>query len=226
MTLGQIFKNNFKLLGMNFRRLTIWTLVFMTSGLVCLLNPDYGYGKNPFSYSRQKLLRMSHEDNRRRLRAKKIMELQSGQKSDSSFSSKFRLRFLTGSISSGTTNVSNSTNTLIWNSWGIGQSVLKYNTSKSNTSYDLKNTSTDLSYTLGDEWTLTFGLGSVSNGNGTITTSSREYKSSNVSGSGYFGVFGMEIGIFEVLVGYRNNSVKYTEFQRDSSGTTVTLDTK
>ena len=48
MTSGQIFKINFELSGMNFRRLAIWTLVFMTSGLVCLLNPEEGYGiENP-----------------------------------------------------------------------------------------------------------------------------------------------------------------------------------
>jgi len=121
--------------------------------------------------------------------------------------------------------VSNTSTSLIWNSWGIGQSVLKYKTSKSDTSYDLSNTSTDLSYTFGDEWTLTLGLGSVSGGKGTLTSSSQDYTTSKVSGSGYFGMLGVEFGIFEVLVGYRKDNVEYKDFQRDSSGTTVTLGT-
>jgi len=95
----------------------------------------------------------------------------------------------------------------------------------SNTSYDLSNTSTDLSYTFGDEWTLTLGLGSVSDGKGTITSSSKDYTTSKVSGSGYFGMVGVEFGIFEVLVGYRKNSIEYKDFQGDPFGTTVTLDT-
>ena len=160
------------------RRLTIWFLVFVTSGLVGLTIPSNGYSLEP---------------------------------------AKIRIRGLSGSISSGTTTVSNTSTSLIWNSWGIGQSVLKYKTSKSDTSYDVSNTSTDLSYTFGDEWTLTLGLGSVSGGKGTITSSSKEYTTSKVSGSGYFGMVGVEFGILEVLVGYRKVSIEYTDFQKDGT---------
>ena len=79
----------------------------------------------------------------------------------------------------------------------------------------------DLSYTLGSLWTMILGIG-IPSGTGKITTSSNaEYKSSTVSGSGYFAVFGFEIGIFEFLAGQRVNSVEYTKFE---SGSTV-LDT-
>ena len=102
----------------------------------------------------------------RMVRQIKSGEVSQTSRKTSSEPSKIRIRGLSGSISSGTTTVSNTSTSLIWNSWGIGQSVLKYKTSKSNTSYDLSNTSTDLSYTFGDEWTLTLGLGSVSGGEG------------------------------------------------------------
>ena len=211
---------------MNFRRLAIWTLVFMTSGLVCLLNPEEGYGiENPKRWreSREilKILKFQKD-----LKKKYPETFPKGRGKNQSELSKIRLRFLTGSISSGTTSVSNSTNTLIWNGWGIGQSVLKYKTSKSNITYDLENTFSDLSYTFGNEWTFSLGLGSVSSGKGTITTSSRRYLSSKVSGSGYFGVFGIEVGIFELLLGLRNNKVEYTKFHIDSAGTMVSLNTK
>ena len=49
-----------------------------------------------------------------------------------------------------------------------------------------------------------------------------EYKTSTVSGYGYFAVFGLEIGIFEFLAGQRVNNVEYSKFE---SGSTV-LDTK
>ena len=113
--------------------------------------------------------------------------------------------------------MSNTSTSLIWNSWGIGQSLLKYKNSKTTTSYDLSNTSTDLSYTFGDEWTLTLGVGTVSGGKGTITSSSKEYTTSKVSGSGYFGMVGVEFGIFEVLVGYRKDSIEYKDFQQDGT---------
>ena len=38
-------------------------------------------------------------------------------------------------------------------------------------------------------------------------------------------MLGVEFGIFEVLVGYRKLNFGYKDFQRDSSGTTVTLGT-
>ena len=80
----------------------------------------------------------------------------------------------------------------------------------------------NLSYTTGESWTVTFGAG-VPSGTGKIKTcSNTEYKSSTVSGVGYFAVFGLEIGIFEFLLGHRVKNIEYSKFK---SGST-TLDTK
>ena len=64
---------------------------------------------------------------------------------------------------------------------------------------------------------MTLGLGTVSGGKGTITSSSNEYTTSKVSGSGYFGMVGVEFGILEVLVGYRKDSIEYKDFQQDGT---------
>jgi len=195
------------------RRLTIWFLVFVTSGLVGLTIPSEVYGGcNSFCLQRE-----MKESLERMVRQIKSGEVSQTSRKTSSKPSKIRIRRLSGSISSGTTTVSNTSTSLIWNSWGIGQSLLKYKNSKTTTSYDLSSTSTDLSYTFGDEWTLTLGLGSVSGGKGTITSSSKEYTTSKVSGSGYFGMVGVEFGIFEVLVGYRKDSIEYKDFQKDGT---------
>ena len=203
-------------------RLTVWFLVILTSGLVGLSIPSEVYGRSFYPCSTSVCVSRESQKNITRITTTKK---RNSQGKTSSEPSKIRIRGLSGSISSGTTTVSNTSTSLIWNSWGIGQSVLKYKTSMSNTSYVLSNTSTDLSYTFGDEWTLTLGLGSVSDGKGTITSSSKDYTTSKVSGSGYFGMVGVEFGIFEVLVGYRKNSIEYKNFQGDPFGTTVTLDT-
>ena len=197
------------------RRLTIWFLVFVTSGLMGLSVPSEVYGGcNSFCLQRE-----MKESLERMVRQIKSGEVSQTSRKTSSKPSKIRIRRLSGSISSGTTTVSNTSTSLIWNSWGIGQSLLKYKNPKTTTSYDLSNTSTDLSYTFGDEWTLTLGVGTVTDGKGTITSSSKEFTTSKVSGSGYFGMVGVEFGIFEVLVGYRKVSIEYTDFQQD--GTTI-----
>ena len=202
-------------------RLTIWFLVILTSGLVGLSIPRNGYALETCT-TLNCVSRVIRKIEKQRLFQRKELGKPKGS---SSKPSKIRIRELSGSISSGTTTVSNTSTSLIWNSWGIGQSLLKYKNTKTTTSYDLSSTSTDLSYTFGDEWTLTLGLGTVTDGKGTITSSSKDYTTSKVSGSGYFGMVGVEFGIFEVLVGYRKNSIEYKNFQGDPFGTTVTLDT-
>ena len=135
---------------------------------------------------------------------------------------KLRLRQLNGSSSNELLSVKISSNSIIWNSWGIGQTTENFKDSKSGYTFDMNTQFVDLSYTLGRLWTMTLGIG-IPSGTGKITTSSNtEYKSSTISGSGKFAVFGLEIGIFEFLVGQRVNSVEYTKFE---SGSTV-LDTK
>ena len=133
------------------RRLTVWFLVFVTSGLVGLSVPSEVYGEcNSICIQRE-----MKESIGRMVRQIKRGEVSQTSRKTPSEPSKIRIRGLSGSISSGTTTVSNTSTSLIWNSWGIGQSLLKYKNTKTTTSYDLSNTSTDLSYTFGDEWTLT-----------------------------------------------------------------------
>ncbi len=116
---------------------------------------------------------------------------------------KIRFRYLYGTFNSDSQEATSSTSTIIWDRLGIGQSVFKFKTSISGDTYDLKNTSIDLSYTFGDEYTLTLGSSSVYSGKFIGTTSdSQKYNSTNVFGYGHFSIFGVEYGIFEILLGY------------------------
>ena len=129
---------------------------------------------------------------------------------------------MNGSQSKDSLSVKTTSNTLIWNSWGIGQTSEKFLNTKSGYTFDMQTQFVDLSYTLGESWTTTLGVG-IPSGTGKITTSSNaEYKSSTISGSGYFAVFGLEIGIFEFLLGHRVNNVEYSKFESVSTA----LDTK
>jgi len=139
-----------------------------------------------------------------------------------------RLRHISGSQSKDSLSVITTSNTIIWNSWGIGQTKEKFKKGKSGYIFDIQTSFVDLSYTIGESWTITLG-GGIPSGIAKITNdynfgrnTESEYKSSTVSGGSYFTVFGLEIGIFEFLLGYRVNNIEYTKFELESN----TLDTK
>ena len=133
---------------------------------------------------------------------------------------KIRFRYLYGTFNSDSQEATRSTSSIILYGWGIGQSVFKYKAGISGYTIDLKNTSIDLSYTFGDEYTLTLGSSAVYSGKLTITSSDREiFNSLNVEGSGYFSILGLEYGIFEILLGYQYNRYAFIELESESTST-------
>ena len=138
--------------------------------------------------------------------------------SEDSESSKIRFRGLSGTYTSDFQEATSSTGTIIWDKLGIGQSVFKLKTSISGDTYELENTLIEISYTFGDEFTLTLGGRSVTTGKLTITSSDSElFNSSNVEGSGYFSILGIEFGIFEILAGFQYTSYVFTEIETEST---------
>ena len=136
------------------------------------------------------------------------------------YPSKIRFRYLTGTYSSESQEAVSSISSIIWDGVGIGQSVLKYKTTHSEKSVDIENTMIDLSYTFGDEYTLTLGSSTVYSGKFIGTTSDgQKYNSTNVFGYGHFSIFGVEYGIFEILLGYQ--FVKYAYLDLESESTAI-----
>ena len=110
------------------------------------------------------------------------------------YPSKIRFRYLSGTYTSDPQEATNSASSIIWDGVGIGQTVFTYKTIVSGNTVDLENTSMDLSYTYGYEYTLTLGISSVDSGElSGITSDSKIYNSSNVEGSGYFSIFSFKI---------------------------------
>jgi len=136
------------------------------------------------------------------------------------FPPKIRFRYLSGTYTSDSQEATYSASSIIWDRMGIGQTVLKYKTIESGNTFDVENTSMDLSYTYGYEYTLTLGISSVDSGElSGITSDSKIYNSSNVEGSGYFSIFGIEFGIFEILLGYKY--IRYTFIDLESESTSL-----
>ena len=136
------------------------------------------------------------------------------------YPSKIRFRYLTGTYTTDSQEVVSSISSIIWDGVGIGQSVLKYKTTHSEKSVDIENTMIDLSYTFGDEYTFTLGSSTVYSGKFIGTTSDgQKYNSTNVFGYGHFSIFGVEYGIFEILLGYQ--FVKYAYLDLESESTAI-----
>ena len=135
------------------------------------------------------------------------------------YPSKIRFRYLTGTYTSDSQEAVSSISSIIWDGIGIGQSVLKYKTTHSEKSVDIENTMIDLSYTFGDEYTLTLGNSAVYSGKfiGTTNSDGQKYNSTNVFGYGHFSIFGVEYGIFEILLGYQFMKYAYLDLESEST---------
>jgi len=123
---------------------------------------------------------------------------------------KIGVRVLLGNTS-GKASTSNSSLSLIWENYGLGfnQMLFKKTSSKNNV-YEMKDSSLDLSYTIGEDWILTAGAGYVYGGKGAITSSTAiKYETESVSGFGLFGLLGMVWEGLEGLIGVRYYSTNY-----------------
>ena len=138
---------------------------------------------------------------------------------------KIGVRVLLGNTS-GKASTSNSSLSLIWENYGLGfnQMSFKKTTSKNNV-YEMKDSSLDLSYTIGEDWILTAGAGYVYGGKGSITSGSSaiKYETESVSGFGLFGLLGMVWEGLEGLIGVRYYSTNYTDFNSTNTSEVLSL---
>jgi len=138
---------------------------------------------------------------------------------------KIGVRALLGNTS-GKASTSNSSLSLLWENYGLGFNQMSFKTTSSkNNVYEMKNSSLDLSYTIGEDWILTAGAGYVYGGKGAITSGSSaiKYETESVSGFGLFGVVGMGWEGLEGLIGVRYYSTNYTDFNSTNTSEVSTL---
>jgi len=139
---------------------------------------------------------------------------------------KFRVRALLG-ILSGENSSSSASVSVIWKEYGLGFNQMSFkSTASPNSVYEMENTTLDLSYTFGDEWTATAGLGYVFGGKGeiTINSSNQKYETESVSGYALFGLFGIEWESIEGLIGTRYYSLKYSDLTSQNYTAAAPLD--
>ncbi len=138
---------------------------------------------------------------------------------------KMGVRVILGNTS-GKASTSNSSLSLIWENYGLGFNQMSFKTTSSkNNVYEMKNSSLDLSYTIGEDWILTAGAGYVYGGKGAITSASSaiKYETESVSGFGLFGLLGMVWEGLEGLIGVRYYSTNYTDFNSTNTSEVLSL---
>ncbi len=112
-------------------------------------------------------------------------------------------------------------NIVLANGIGLGYSTARANGSLEDISYKFKNSSLNLSYTMGRSFSLSLGTGIMINGKGEIIIGDVDYSTKSVSGESIFLNFGIPFFGGEFLLGYRQDKSKFKNYQCQMSGKSV-----
>ena len=101
---------------------------------------------------------------------------------------------------------------------------MKFKKSKSGKEFSILNSFNDVSYTFGDEISLTFGTGVLGSGKGTYKESQKEFTSEEANGSANFFSIGIEFSGIELLNGQRKFGFENKDFHRTALGSSETVE--
>jgi len=116
-----------------------------------------------------------------------------------------------------------SVNFVFANGIGLGYSTAMANGNLEDISYKFKDSSLDLSYTIGRSFSFTLGTGIMINGRGEIILDGEGYTTESVSGESVFLNLGIPFFGGEFLLGYRQDNTKFKNYQCQMSGKSVIL---
>ena len=116
-----------------------------------------------------------------------------------------------------------SLNFVFANGIGLGFATTMTNGNLEDISYKFKNSSLDLSYTIGRSFSFTLGTGKMINGRGEIILDGEGYTTESISGESIFLNLGIPFFGGEFLLGYRQDNSKFKNYQCQMSGNSVIL---
>ena len=128
-----------------------------------------------------------------------------------------------GSSSAELNTSGHSVNFVFANGIGLGYSTAMAKGNLENISYKFKNSSLDLSYTIGRSFSFTLGTGIMIIGRGEIILDGKGYTTERVSGESIFLNLGIPFFGGEFLLGYRQDNSKFKNYQCQMSGKSVIL---
>ena len=109
------------------------------------------------------------------------------------------------------------------NGIGLGYSTAIAKGNLEDISYKFKNSSLDLSFTIGRNFSFTLGTGILINGRGEIFLDGEDYSTESVYGESIFLNFGIPFFGGEFLLGYRQDSSNFKNYQCQMSGESVVV---
>ena len=206
---------------MNFKKLTILSLVFLMSGVVGLFIPE-----NLLAWENPKRWRESREilkilQFQKELKKKHPWTFEKRGPGKKSEPSVIQIRGMQGSVSGKNLSISNQSISLIWDGWGIGSSTLDIQKDTTSTNVALKGQTIEFSYNFG---LMTLGVGQMSlkpSGKFTDKINSVDWEPQKSEGNFYFGMMRYKIGFMEALIGYRRGQYKMSDFKHSESETTL-----
>ena len=114
-------------------------------------------------------------------------------------------------------------NLIFFNGMGIGYSTFSKKGSIDNIYYKFLNHSLDLSYTIGDTFSFTFGIGQLVYGKGELNKNEKNFITENSSGELLFFDIGLPFIIGELVIGYRQFFSEYNNYQTKVNNESIVL---
>ena len=129
-----------------------------------------------------------------------------------------RLHYFTGEVKSGVSEWQNYSIAAYQKKWGLGHTKSDYKSRSFNSiNYSANTDISDIIYTFGKKWTLSFGISIPTNGEAEITFLNHKYTSTSISGYGINAGIGIKLWFFEILMRKTALEYEYSNFLRDKS---------
>tara|TARA_Y100001970_G_C14154059_1_gene814479 strand:- start:155 stop:733 length:579 start_codon:yes stop_codon:yes gene_type:complete len=112
---------------------------------------------------------------------------------------------------------------IFFNGIGVGYSTFSKKGSIDDIYYKFLNHSLDLSYTIGDTFSFTFGIGQLVYGKGELNKNEKNYITENSSGELLFFGIGVPFIIGELIIGYRQYFSEYNNYQTKVNNESIIL---
>lgn len=110
------------------------------------------------------------------------------------------------------------------NGVGFGYSTVRSNGKLEENDYKFLNHNLDLSYTMGNEISLTIGVGRLIFGRSELTYNGVSFVTESSSGEDLFIILGVPFIVGEFIFGYQKHYTEYDNYQSQISGKSVVLD--
>ena len=195
---------------MNLFRYKISKIIIILSGLLYLINPIICHGFD-INNNRAKSKRIRNEHLERKREAYKNNRIMRKRKKDAEIIFRGNILFGLGTSNNEQSEATTTATMFSVANIGFGNTVTILDSQKTINQETYEFSTNDLYWVFGRSNTFALGYSKLVKGNLKIKINENVYESNKFSGSGYSFIFGSNVGIFEILAGYKYISFKIEE---------------